>query len=60
MPRGLNEGCQGQLPQKVFERHGETFARLLGRDVPWMFDEEIGPDYRKIAKQTIANLSWHS
>jgi ectoine hydroxylase-related dioxygenase (phytanoyl-CoA dioxygenase family) len=54
------EDYRGRISQEAFDRNGETFARLLGRDVPWMFSEEAGPDYGKIAKQAIANSSWHS
>ena len=54
------EDYRGELEQEIFDRHGEEFARLLGRDVPWMFSEETGPDRGKMAKQAIANSSWHS
>jgi ectoine hydroxylase-related dioxygenase (phytanoyl-CoA dioxygenase family) len=54
------EDYRGAIPQETFDRNGEAFARLLGRDVPWMFSEEEGPDYGKIAKQAIPNSSWHS
>jgi ectoine hydroxylase-related dioxygenase (phytanoyl-CoA dioxygenase family) len=54
------EDYRGAIPQETLDRNGEAFARLPGRDVPWMFSEEEGPDYGKIAKQAIANSSWHS
>ena len=50
----------GLFPQETFDRLGDDFARLMGRDVPWLFSEETGPDYGKMAKQAIANSSWHS
>jgi hypothetical protein len=51
------EDYRGEIPQETFDRNGETFAHLLGRDVPWMSSEEAGPDYGKIAEQAIANSS---
>lgn len=51
---------RGTISQETYDRNGEAFARLLGRDVPWMFSEEEGPDYGKIARQAIANSSWYS
>lgn len=54
------EDYRGQIPQETFDRHGEDFARPMGRDVPWLFSEETGPDYGKMAKQARANSSWHS
>ena len=54
------EDYRGEIPQETFDRNGETFARLMGRDVPWLFSEEAGPDYDKMAKQARANSSWYS
>jgi len=54
------EDYRGQIDEETFERYGEDFARLMGRDVPWLFSEEAGPDYAKIARQAMANSSWHS
>jgi ectoine hydroxylase-related dioxygenase (phytanoyl-CoA dioxygenase family) len=54
------EDYRGQIPQETFDRLGEDFARLMGRDVPWIFSEEAGPDYAKMARRAIANSSWHS
>ena len=53
------EDYRDLIPRETFNRNGETFARLLGRDVPWNFGEE-GPDYEKIAKQAAASRNWYS
>ena len=54
------EDYRGEISQETFDRNDETFARLMGRDVPWLFSEEAGPDYDKMAKQARANSSWYS
>ena len=53
------ENYQGLIPQETFDRNGEEFARLLGRDVAWNFGEE-GPDYTKLAKQGASTRNWYS
>jgi hypothetical protein len=40
---------RGLIPQETFDRNGETFARLMGSDLPWNFGE-AGPDLEKIAR----------
>ncbi len=53
------EDYRGLLPQDMFERNGAAFARLMGRDVPWMFTEKDGLDYRKAGLQALANARGH-
>ena len=54
------EDYRGVIGQEVYDRNGESFARLMGRDVPWLFSDKDGPDDAKMLKQAMANRSWHS
>ncbi len=42
------ERYQGAVPPEMLARHGERFARLLGADDPYGWDE-TGPDFRNAA-----------
>jgi len=43
------ESYQGAVPAEMLARHGEKFARLLGADDPYGWDEN-GPDFRSAVR----------
>jgi ectoine hydroxylase-related dioxygenase (phytanoyl-CoA dioxygenase family) len=53
------EDYRGLIADEMIAARGEDFARLMGRDVPWQFSEEAGPDYTKMSKHARATRSWH-
>lgn len=53
------EDYRGLITEEMFERNGEVFARLLGRDLPWNYGE-AGPDYDKMGRNAYALRSWRT
>ena len=43
------EGYQDAVPPEMLARHGERFARLLGADDPYGWDDS-GPDFLGAAR----------